>query len=167
MGWCLQGKNRGTRRKYIPLPISLRQVPNWMAWYQIRTSAVSVLLRHESKMEEETEGWWTELSHVKVSGGEDLKLCYRKRRKYPQSNSMQQSLSLSERQETLASCKTYRFITVLTTVPIPRQINSVQAPPPPISRRSHLMATYHLLLDLPTKTAYHFSSASPPPIWSL
>ena len=38
-------------------------------------------------------------------------------------------------------------------------------PPPhqPISRRSHLIASYHLLLGLPTKTAYHFSSACPPP----
>jgi hypothetical protein len=41
-------------------------------------------------------------------------------------------------------------------------------PPPhqPITRRSHLIASYHLLLGLPTKTVYHFSSACPahPPI---
>jgi len=55
-GMMLTGENRGTRRKYIPLPISLWQIPKWMAWNQIRTSAVSVL-RPEGKMEEETEGW--------------------------------------------------------------------------------------------------------------
>lgn len=118
-GMMFTGENRGIRRKPIPLPISLRQIPNWIAWNQIRTSAVSVL-RHESKAEEETEGWWTELSHGKVSEGEDMKLWKRKRREDPQSNSMQQSPSWevdhsSDRQETLASYTTYRFITVLTT----------------------------------------------------
>jgi len=118
-GMMLTGKNRGTRRKPIPLPISLRQIPNWMVWNQIRTSDVSVL-RLESKMEEETDGWWTELRHGKVSREEKLKLWKRKRRKAPQSNSMQQSPAWeadrsSDRQEALASYKTYRFITVLTT----------------------------------------------------
>ena len=182
----------------------LRQIPNWLAWNQIGSSAVSVL-RLESKAEEETEVWWTELSHGKVAGEEDLKLRWRKRRKYdgqnfatgkwlekkiwnwdggrdgrtqkviPNSGVLPEKLIIiSARQGTLASYKTYRFITAFTTA---RQLylslaRSIQSTPPTpsqsISRRSHLIASYRLLLGLPTKTVYTFLFSMPrPPLSDL
>jgi len=136
-GMMLTGENWGTRRKPIPLPISLRQIPNWMAWNQIRTSAVSVL-RLESKMEEETEGWWTELRHGKVCVEEKIWNCDRRRdgrthKVIPCSKVLPEKLIIPQTNKLSQVIKPTGSLShpqQPATVPIPRQINSVHAPLP-------------------------------------